>query len=129
MADKLTPKQEMFIREYLIDLNATQAYIRAGYNVKSEDVAAVNANRLLSNAKIQAEIQQAMDKRAEKTGITADFVLNGIKNIAVTGEKETDKLRAYELLGKHLKLFTEKIEEKSDQSININFNIPRPKRE
>ncbi len=71
---KLTPKQKMFVKEYLVDLNATQAYLRAGYKV-SENVAAVNAKRLLSNAKIDAAIQKELDKRARRTEITADKVL------------------------------------------------------
>lgn len=74
MADKLTPKQAMFVKEYLVDLNATQAYLRAGYKV-SENVAAVNAKRLLSNAKIDAAVQKAMEKRSDRTEITADKVL------------------------------------------------------
>jgi len=75
MADKLTPKQNMFVKEYLVDLNATQAYLRAGYNVKSEDVAAVNAKRLLSNAKIGIAIQAEMKDREKRTDITADNTL------------------------------------------------------
>lgn len=82
MAEKLTPKQKMFIREYLVDLNATQAYLRAGYNVKSEDVAAVNAKRLLSNAKIDAAIQKAINKRAERVEMKADDVLLEYKRLA-----------------------------------------------
>jgi len=93
MADKLTPKQEMFIREYLIDLNATQAYLRAGYNVKSEDVAAVNAKRLLSNAKIEAAIQEAMSKRSERTDIKADDVLQYWHDIATADPNEIIHLR------------------------------------
>ncbi|PAE74486.1 terminase small subunit [Bacillus velezensis] len=49
---KLTPKRKRFVDEYLIDLNATQAYIRAGYKVKSESVAAVESHKLLRNPKI-----------------------------------------------------------------------------
>ena len=46
-------KQDLFVKEYLKDLNGTQAYIRAGYKVKDENSAAVMANRLLRNVKIQ----------------------------------------------------------------------------
>lgn len=91
--DKLTPKQEMFVKEYLVDLNATQAYLRAGYNVKSEDVAAVNAKRLLSNAKIEYAIQEAMNKRAERTEITADMVLQRWWDIATADPNEIIHLR------------------------------------
>lgn len=99
----------MFITEYCIDLNATKAYIRAGYKV-SEEVAKANASRLLTNANIKNEIDKRLSERARNNGITAEFVLNGIKAIAIRGEKQTDQLKAYELLGKHLKLFTDKVE-------------------
>jgi phage terminase small subunit len=71
----LTPKQEAFCREYLIDLNGTQAYLRAGYKVSSERVATVNAARLLTNADVSAHLQTLMGKRAEKTEIDAEWVL------------------------------------------------------
>lgn len=70
--DKLTPKQQRFVDEYLIDLNATQAAIRAGYSAKSAEV---QGARLLSNAKVKAAVDEAVAARAERTGITADRVL------------------------------------------------------
>lgn len=60
--ENLTPKQQRFVEEYLIDLNATKAYIRAGYTVKSEDVAAATAYKLLRDAKVQEAIQEARNK-------------------------------------------------------------------
>ena len=79
MADKLTPKQEMFIKEYLVDLNATQAAIRAGYSAKmARQMGAEN----LSKPYIAAEIQKAMDERSERVGIKADDVLREIASIA-----------------------------------------------
>lgn len=73
MADKkLTPKQEQFVREYLIDLNATQAAIRAGY---SEKTATEQGARLLTYVNVANAIQTAMSKRAKRTEITADRVL------------------------------------------------------
>jgi phage terminase small subunit len=73
MADKkLTPKQEQFVREYLIDLNATQAAKRAGY---SERTAYSQGQRLLKDVEIQQAITEAMNNRAQRTGITADRVL------------------------------------------------------
>jgi len=118
---KLTPKQELFIQYYMISLNATEAYKKAQYNVKSDKVACINALRLLGNARIKAEIQTRLAKRAEDNGITADYVLKGIKAIADKGEREGDKLKAYELLGKHLKLFTDRIE--SDNNITGGLSI------
>ena len=114
---KLTTKQETFINEYCIDQNGTQAYIRSGYKV-CENTAKVNASRLLTNVNIKGRIDDILKERALNNGITAEFVLNGIKAIAMGGERESDKIKAYELLGKHLKLFTDKIE-----SDNTNHNI------
>lgn len=68
----LTPKQATFVREYLIDLNGTQAAIRAGY---SEKTARQIADQLLSKLDITEAVGKAMDKRAARTEITADRVL------------------------------------------------------
>lgn len=150
-------KQDLFVKEYLKDLNGTQAYIRAGYKVKDENSAAVMANRLLRNVKIQEKIQVAMKEREKRTEITQDRVLNEIANLAFTdrtgivnlknnsliiknfdelspeqkacisGVKETkfgievtfyNKEKALEMLGKHLGMFTEKLEVNG----NINSN-------
>lgn len=68
----LTAKQQRFVAEYLIDLNQTQAAIRAGY---SEKTAAEQASRLLTNVKVSEAIQAAMKARSERTQIDADWVL------------------------------------------------------
>ena len=165
---KLTPKQKAFVQEYLIDLNATQAAIRAGYSEKTAEQA---GSRLLSNVKIQESIQDAMKNREQRTQITQDKVLNELakiafangtdfaslitgmkkekvwndetqeyeevevkkqfvqfidtdslppdKKAAVAAIKETryglaveshDKVKALELIGKHLGMFKEKLE-------------------
>ncbi len=73
MAKKmLTAKQQRFAEEYLIDLNATKAAIRAGYSVKS---ARQQGQRLLSNAAIALTTEQAMAEREERTNVTQDRVL------------------------------------------------------
>lgn len=76
--NELTAKQRAFVREYLIDLNGTQAALRAGYSAKS---AHVEAARLLKNAKVDAAISSAMKLRAERTEITADRVLKELAKI------------------------------------------------
>ena len=130
MASQLTPKQQRFVGEYLIDLNATQAAVRAGY---SEKTANRIASENLSKPVIQEAIQEQMQKRSERTEITQDYVLCGLKEVAercmqrapvVTpkGEQAVDEdgnniwkfdgqtaCRAFELLGKHLGMFTDKI--------------------
>lgn len=78
----LTDKQKLFADEYLIDLNATRAYKAVYKNVKSDDVAAVNGNRLLRNAKVEEYINHRMEERSKRTEITQDFVLRELYEIA-----------------------------------------------
>lgn len=78
---KLTPQQTRFVQEYLVDLNAAQAYRRAGYKAKGRS-ADNSASRLLANVGIQTAIQAAMKKREERTHITQDRVLEELARIA-----------------------------------------------
>jgi len=154
----LNGKQKMFGKEYIIDLNATQAAIRAGYSVKT---AYSQGQRLLKKVELQAFIQSQMDKRSSRVEITADNVLKelalmgfanmldyitvnddgsayvDLKNVTreqaaalsevvvdqyVEGNGEdakpvkkikiklADKKSNLELIGRHLKLFTDKLE-------------------
>lgn len=75
----LTPKQHRFVAEYLIDLNATQAAIRAGY---SKHTARSQASDLLTVPDIQAAIKVASDERAARTETTADWVLQRLRDEA-----------------------------------------------
>jgi phage terminase small subunit len=68
----VSPKQRAFVLEYLVDLNATQAAIRAGYSAKTADQ---QGSRLLANVKIAEAISAAQLARAERTKIDADWVL------------------------------------------------------
>ncbi|MEM9214064.1 MAG: terminase small subunit [Cyanobacteria bacterium P01_F01_bin.150] len=81
MAKNLTPKQKRFCEEYLIDLNATQAYFRAGYKGKGS-TATTNANRMLTNADIEEYIQELRAAQQERTEITADRVIQEVAYIA-----------------------------------------------
>lgn len=143
----MTKKQKRFIEEYLIDLNATQAAIRAGY---SPDTAKSIGSENLTKPDIQARIAKAMAERSRRTGINADRVVMELAKIAFVnasdvidaetatlkpdaapedtaaiqsvkvktfGEdglereiKMADKLKALELLGKHLGMFKDKVE-------------------
>ena len=67
MEDKLTPNQQVFINEYLIDLNATRAYKAAYPNVKKETAAASAASRLLKDVKVKAEIDKRLQKIEEES--------------------------------------------------------------
>ena len=74
----LSDKQAAFVKEYLVDLNATQAAIRAGYSQKT---AQAQGSRLLSNVMVAAAIQERMDERSERTEITADRVLEELAKV------------------------------------------------
>lgn len=143
----MTKKQKRFVEEYLIDLNATQAAIRAGY---SPDTAYSIGNENMKKPEIKACIDKAMAERSRRTGVNADRVLMELAKVAFVnasdvidadtatvkadalpedtaaiqsvkvktfGEdglereiKMADKLKALELLGKHLGMFKDKVE-------------------
>lgn len=151
-------RRERFCREYVIDGNATQAYIRAGYSAKG---AGQSAERLLRNAEIAARVAELQAKVADKLEITAERVLREVARLAFSdprkffnpdgslkpiteldddtaaalasfesvekaipgGEGETEEVRKFKvwdkpaalgMLGRHLKLFTEKLEVSGD---------------
>lgn len=123
----LTPKQKIFVAEYLIDCNGTRAATAAGYSAKS---AKHVANELLEKPEVRAAVQAHMDLRQKRTLITADKVLTDIEAIkqdAMTIEyhdepdaegkrrakgmrNHTAALKAAELQGKHLVLFSDKVQ-------------------
>lgn len=74
----MTPKQEAFVREYLIDLNATQAAIRAGYSAAT---AYSQGQRLLKDVEVAAAIEKAMAERSMRTNITQDQVVRELARI------------------------------------------------
>ena len=77
-SNELTPKQDAFCREYLIDLNATAAAIRAGYSEKTADQ---QGSRLLTNVKVKKVIAELSQERSERTQINADYVLKRLTEI------------------------------------------------
>lgn len=134
--EKLTDKQRRFIDEYLIDLNAGQAAIRAGYAPSS---ARQHACRLLMREDVKKAVAEAMDKRQKRTELCQDDVVRELLNVVriCTAQKEVDTTaivkdskemaaaaipvtekifdsvganRALELLGKHLGMFGDKMD-------------------
>jgi len=85
ISDRLTNKQQRFVEEYIVDLNATQAAIRAGY---APHTAPEQASRLLTNVKVGAAIEAARGKQAERTAIRADAVLRRWWDIATADPNE-----------------------------------------
>jgi len=82
---KLTEKQRRFVEEYLIDLNGTQAVIRAGFSEKGADVA---ASRLLGNVRVQAAVSEGKRNRSRRVEITQARVLEEIAHIALSDLSE-----------------------------------------
>lgn len=156
--DNLTVKQRMFVEEYLIDLNATQAAIRAGYSAKTADQ---QGSRMLANVKVQQAISERMAERSKRTGVNQDRVVLELAKIAFVRMtdvvdsngrirsdaapddlsciesikyKESDneyggsverevkigsKLKALELLGKHLGMWNDKLDVNITQPVVI----------
>jgi len=120
---KLTPKQEKFVEEYLVDLNATQAAIRAGYHPKM-------AAQLVAKPSIQKAVEDAKKAQAKRVRITADDVLRDLieikdrcmqavpvrnKDGEETGLYVFDAKAANQslaLIGKHLGMFVDKVDMK-----------------
>ena len=108
---KLSPKQEQFCQEFLVDLNGAAAARRAGY---SEKTAHEQASQLLAKLNIAERIAQLKQERVEKVARTAQDVLNDIIAVTAQARDEGDlktALKGLELQGKHLGMFTEKIQQ------------------
>lgn len=131
----MTPKQEAFVREYLIDLNATQAAIRAGYSAKNADKI---GSQLLGKTRVQEAIEAAKKELAKRVEVDQEYVVriiletiercrqavpvtdrSGKPIMERTPEGEIAPVYAFdaknvlkgaELLGKHLGIFIEKRE-------------------
>ena len=152
---KLTDKQKRFVDEYLIDLNATQAAIRAGYSAKTANE---QGSQLLAKLSIQQAIAEKMAEQSKRTGVNQDRIVLELAKIAFVkmtdvvdsdgkiredareadlsciesvkykrSETETGaseerevkicpKIKALELLGKHLGMWNDKVD--------VNLNIP-----
>ena len=110
---KLTAKQQRFVDEYLIDLNATQAAIRAGY---SEKTARSQGQRLLTNVDIARVIKKAQSAISERNLVTQDDVIRGLLTEAEwmgEGSSHSARVQAWSQLGKHLGMFTDKVDHTS----------------
>ncbi|WNS74245.1 terminase small subunit [Bacillus sp. DTU_2020_1000418_1_SI_GHA_SEK_038] len=139
---KLTDKQELFVQEYLLDLNATQAAIRAGYSkISAKEIGYEN----LTKPHILARIEELQSERSEKLQIDQEWVLRRLvqisdrcmttepvmafdyesKSMVETGEYQFDSHganKATELIGKHLGMFKDKLELSGDLEINVSLD-------
>lgn len=125
--DGLTIKQALFINEYMVDFNATQAAIRAGY---SENTAQEISSENLSKPLVAREIKKRIKARIDRLGITADNVLQGVNGIAK--DKKSSKiarLKAYEILAKRLTLYKDNPDSPTPPvSVNFNFGVEEVKK-
>ena len=106
----LTDKQMRFIDEYMIDMNATAAYRRAGYTAEGNS-AEVNASRLLRNAKVSEEIAKRQSKLQEESGMSVKWVLDQYRAI-IENNLQVDPgvaKGALDSVAKHYGMFTEKV--------------------
>jgi len=100
----LGAKQRQFVREFVKDLNATQAAIRAGYSVKGAESIGC---QLIKNTKVAQAIEEAQEQQEKASGITEDYILAGIRDaidMARTKGQAAIVLKGLELLGRHYKL-------------------------
>ena len=106
----LTPKQQRFVEEYLIDLNATQSAIRAGYSEKTaQEIGSEN----LSKPMVAKAIAEAQEKLSNKAQVTVEMVVQGLLNEAKDlsdGSTQSARVAAWAHLGKHLGMFKDKVE-------------------
>jgi phage terminase small subunit len=106
----MTPKQEAFAIEYLKDKNATQAAIRAGYSKKT---AYSIGCEMLKRTDVQQFLRDKQEEAAKNATITVESIAENLREIAANPlAKDSDRIRAYELLGKYLGMFTERVEMK-----------------
>lgn len=136
---KMTPKQKLFCDEYLIDLNATQAAIRAGYseknarNIASENLTKPNIKEYIDARMAEKESELIADQDEVLKYLTA--VMRGKSNASVLARNklgadvvikkppdEKERLKAAELLGKRYGLYTDKIETDVDMELNISVD-------
>lgn len=162
----MTERQKRFCEEYLIDLNATQAAIRAGYSPKTANE---QGCQVLANISVRARIDEALAERSRRTGVNQDRVIRELARVAFANatdvvdfetaeliqsatsddtaaiasvkvktiptsdglgiEREirmADKLKALELLGRHMGMFTDNLKVAGDLGVQIIDDISSP---
>jgi phage terminase small subunit len=105
----MTDKQAKFIAEYLVDFNATKAAKRAGY---SENTAYDSGYKNLKNPEIRDRIKAEIDQSIDNSKLSLKKeVIDGLKNIISDPDtRNNERIKAYELLGKYMTMFTDKVE-------------------
>ena len=118
---EITKRQKSFADEYLKDYNGKQAAIRAGYSEKSAEN---QASRMLRLVKVAEYLGKRQIEKEKKIGITIEAIIDELKEVGfgvVDGEKlkMNDKIKALELLGKHLGMFSEGKDKETEVNIMV----------
>lgn len=111
---ELTEKQKRFCQEYVIDLNATQAAIRAGYSEKT--AASIGAENLIK-PEIENLIKELQESKSEELNITFNDIAKGVYDIAINSDRDTDKLKAYDQLSKMFGHYSKDNEQKKPELV------------
>ena len=117
----LTAKQQRFVDEYLVDLNATQAMIRAGYSPRTANE---QGARLLAKASVQEAVRERMEARKRDTIASAEEVLEYLSGCLRDEEMHPQyRQKAAELLGKRYGLYSEALNIKSDNELRVSVVV------
>jgi phage terminase small subunit len=104
----LTTLQQRFVEEYMVDMNAAQACLRAGYNTTAP---AQMGLKVLRHPRVAEAVAKNLQKKREETKVTENYVINKLVMMAENPEaKDADQLRALELLGRSLGMFRDRQE-------------------
>ena len=123
---KLNPRQQKFADEYIKTNNVTQSAIKAGY---AENSAHVHGSKLLKNAKVKEYLSKQQEKIQKNTDITIEKVVKAIYEESLTAENSSDRLKANDMLLKHLGGYAPEKRELSGTTIvrNITLNPTKEK--
>ena len=114
--NNLTDKQERFVEEYMIDCNATQAAIRAGYSKNNADKI---GSELLGKTRVADAVSKAKAKLRNKSGKSADWVIKRLIKEAKTAKNDGARVSALDKLGKHFGIYEEDNSQKSIMPVNV----------
>ncbi len=124
----LNHRQQRFVDEFIVDLNCTQAAVRAGYSVKT---AKQIGSRLLTHVDVALAIEKKKEELAERTGVTQEWVIEKLQAVHEASMRESDKgvphntasaNRSLELIGKHAGMFQEGREGLGTINIQVNMH-------
>jgi len=97
-------RHRFFAKEYVVDSNATQAAIRAGYSART---AKQQGSRLLTYVDVQSEVARLEREQRQAEKVDREYVIAGLRELAENAESEAARVRALELLGKTMRMFVE----------------------